>query len=299
VRDFAQLFFHEFSKRGNSPIYNMLPDTLAALAQDDTVDQATFRDIMRFLLAFVKKDRHSDSLLDKLCHRFQTTASPRQWRGIMYCISQLKLTEKGAIRLAEGIRMYKQAITDPEVAAGMQAIITKAKKFTKSETQDLVAEWQNRFDAAVAGQLEDGAVVPRASHAPTTRRSTRTATPGGGDDAEERDVAAAAATTTRSTRARRKKAPARKKKQQRVVETSSDEEDGWSGGEGEEDADDAASLSSDAEEDSGSSDGESEVDDVDMDLTTGKENVVAAVRGKKASSSTTRRRGRAALRSVA
>lgn len=63
---------------GNSPIYNMLPDTLASLAHDDTVDMDTFRTIMRFLFGFVSKDKHAESLTDKLCHRFQTTGGTTQ-----------------------------------------------------------------------------------------------------------------------------------------------------------------------------------------------------------------------------
>ena len=51
----------------------MLPDTLASLAHDDTVAMDTFRTIMRFLFGFVSKDKHAESLTDKLCHRFQTT----------------------------------------------------------------------------------------------------------------------------------------------------------------------------------------------------------------------------------
>lgn len=58
---------------GNNPIYNMLPDTLAGLSVDDSVGLETFAKVMKFLLNFIRKEKHTEALVDKLCHRFQAT----------------------------------------------------------------------------------------------------------------------------------------------------------------------------------------------------------------------------------
>lgn len=63
---------------GNNPIYNMLPDTLAGLSVDDSVGLETFAKVMKFLLNFIRKEKHTEALVDKLCHRFQATEGNRK-----------------------------------------------------------------------------------------------------------------------------------------------------------------------------------------------------------------------------
>ena len=282
IRDLTQLFFSELSKRGNSPIYNLLPDTLASLAADDAVDSGTFRTIMRFLLAFVNKDKHAESLMDKLCHRFQTTGGaaslcvhvpacvcvsgggftahggwlgtdPKQWRGLAFCLGLLRLTERGAKRLADNLRMYKHAITDEEVHAAFQTLITKAKKFTKQETKDAVEEWQRSFDAAHAGQSEQDGVAKRSARVSGIAKHA-IGTPGGdgGEDGAGVGAGGPEATAGRTkTRGKARKSAAGKRKpkgraSRRVVYDSTDDEEedagDWSGGE------DGDSVDSDGEQ---------------------------------------------------
>ena len=283
IRDLTQLFFSELSKRGNSPIYNLLPDTLASLAADDAVDSGTFRTIMRFLLAFVNKDKHAESLMDKLCHRFQTTGGaewlrvctclpvracrvaaspltggllgtdPKQWRGLAFCLGLLRLTERGAKRLADNLRMYKHAITDEEVHAAFQTLITKAKKFTKQETKDAVEEWQRSFDAAHAGQSEQDGVAKRSARVSGIAKHA-IGTPGGdgGEDGAGVGAGGPEATAERTkTRGKARKSAAGKRKpkgraSRRVVYDSTDDEEedagDWSGGE------DGDSVDSDGEQ---------------------------------------------------
>ncbi len=80
-------FFNELSKRGNNPIYNMLPDTLSCLSRlrvaSETAPEGAaaaeelrpfsaemFRETVRFLIGFINKDKQSESLAEKLLHRF-------------------------------------------------------------------------------------------------------------------------------------------------------------------------------------------------------------------------------------
>ncbi|CAM9116490.1 unnamed protein product [Phaeothamnion confervicola] len=82
IQGMAQLFFRELSKRGNSPIYNFIPDIVGHLSRGNTtadgsgssggsVTPEKFRAIMTFLLGFVEKDKHAEGLAEKLCVRIK------------------------------------------------------------------------------------------------------------------------------------------------------------------------------------------------------------------------------------
>jgi hypothetical protein len=45
--------------------------------------------------------KQCEALIEKLCLRFNTTSSVRQWRDIAFCLSQLHFTEKGFRKLLE------------------------------------------------------------------------------------------------------------------------------------------------------------------------------------------------------
>jgi hypothetical protein len=192
ISDLTRIFFTELSKRSSNPIYNILPDTLSCLSRLASgevqnqefaaaivadaggvntgpspvalrqLDRETFRDIVRFLLSFIGKDKQSDSLAEKLLHRFESTSagggeggggekqesSPQQqaqkptadsalagspyvaalWRDLAFCLSQLPLSEKSIRRMAESVRTYKTALVLPDVWESFVLMLNKAKK---------------------------------------------------------------------------------------------------------------------------------------------------------------------------
>ncbi|KAL4446838.1 hypothetical protein ABPG77_008082 [Micractinium sp. CCAP 211/92] len=153
----AQLFFHELAKKeykGTSPIYNLLPDILSNLSKERGLGKAQFQSIMQQLLAYIKKDKQGDSLIEKLCQRFAATEEPAQWHSIAFCLVQLPLSEKGLKKLSESFRFYKHALHDEEVAAAITGIIQKAKK--GSSKQDLKAEIEV-FEQKIADYAQERA----------------------------------------------------------------------------------------------------------------------------------------------
>ncbi len=42
------------------------------------------------LLAYIKKDKQGDSLIEKLCQRFAATEEPAQWHSIAFCLVQVR-----------------------------------------------------------------------------------------------------------------------------------------------------------------------------------------------------------------
>ena len=66
--------------------------------------KSEFQKTMQFMLSFVKKDIQANSLLDRLLVRLSLAQSIQQKRKLSYCISQLKINDKGVKRI---IDMFK------------------------------------------------------------------------------------------------------------------------------------------------------------------------------------------------
>ncbi|KAL6010046.1 Condensin-1 complex subunit CAP-D2 [Asimina triloba] len=73
IANLAKLFFHELSKKGGNPIYNLLPDILGRLSNQNLKEEA-FRNIMQFLIGSIKKDKQMEALVEKICNRFSGVA---------------------------------------------------------------------------------------------------------------------------------------------------------------------------------------------------------------------------------
>jgi len=60
--------------QGNA-VYNVMPDIISRLSdpEEGLKDDVDFKTIMRFLFEYVQKDRQTESLVEKLCHRFKAT----------------------------------------------------------------------------------------------------------------------------------------------------------------------------------------------------------------------------------
>ena len=132
IRVMARLLFHELSKRTNSPIYNLLPDIVSQLSQLN-LKQEVFREIMLFLLSFIKKDRQNEMLMEKLIQRFPKCTSINQKADLAYCIAQLKVNDKCIKCLNDTFKLYKDALFDEDVLKNFMSVVSKAKKNTVSK----------------------------------------------------------------------------------------------------------------------------------------------------------------------
>ena len=154
IRDMARLLFHELSKRTNSPIYNLLPDIVSQLSQLG-LQQEAFREIMLFLLSFIKKDRQNEMLMDKLIQRFPKCTSISQKADLAYCIAQLKVNDKCIKCLNDTFKLYKDALFDEDVLKNFMSVVTKAKKNTKIESKDALQELEDKLNENAASGLEN------------------------------------------------------------------------------------------------------------------------------------------------
>lgn len=145
IRDTSRLLFHELSKRSNNPVYNLLPDIISQLSQI-SLPKEDFRSILAFLLAYIKKDKQNEMLIDKLCQRFPKCQSISQKADIAYCMAQLKVNERSIKFLVDNFKLYKDSLYDDEVKRHFFSLITKAKKFAKPELKLALGEWESKLN---------------------------------------------------------------------------------------------------------------------------------------------------------
>ncbi|XP_032230454.1 condensin complex subunit 1 [Nematostella vectensis] len=211
IADLAKLFFHELAKKGNA-VYNILPDIISRLSDPDCgIEEEPFRNILRYLLSFIQKDRQSESLVEKLCHRFRATRSDRQWRDLSFCLSLLSYNERAIRKLQENFGCFHDKLSDEDVHHSFMTIIGKAKKFAKPEVKALVDELEQRIDECHVKGMEDEEGYERASKASgvaaTRPKKSVSATPAG-----------------KSTRSRKGRTPAARGRKKTVDDSDSEEE---------------------------------------------------------------------------
>ncbi|XP_021310250.1 condensin complex subunit 1 isoform X2 [Sorghum bicolor] len=144
ISSLAKLFFHELSKKGSNPIYNLLPDILGRLCNQHLKEE-TFCNIMQFLINSIKKDKQMEALVDKLCNRFAGVNDVRQWEYISYCLSQLTFTEKGLKKLIDNFKMFEHALSEDSVMNHFRSVISKCKKFAKPELKVCIEEFEEKL----------------------------------------------------------------------------------------------------------------------------------------------------------
>ncbi|MBW0471967.1 hypothetical protein O181_011682 [Austropuccinia psidii MF-1] len=154
LSDLAQLFFDELSKKDHNAIYNNLPDMISHLSVGKhAVDAPLFQSVMNNIFKHLKKDKQSESIVEKLCQRFRLVSETRQWQDIAYCLSLLQFkSEKSLKKLVDGLPFYQDKLYDAEVFKCFEDILAKVKanKWAK-EHADLI-----EFEKALRAQKEKG-----------------------------------------------------------------------------------------------------------------------------------------------
>ncbi|KAJ8570427.1 hypothetical protein K7X08_037399 [Anisodus acutangulus] len=145
ISNLAKLFFHELSKKGSNPIYNLLPDILGKLSCQNLKEES-FCNIMQFLIASIKKDKQMEALVEKLCNRFCGVTDVRLCEYISYCLAQLSYTDKSMRKLIELFKTYEHALSEDSVMDNFRTIINKGKKFAKPELKSCIEEFEEKLN---------------------------------------------------------------------------------------------------------------------------------------------------------
>jgi condensin complex subunit 1 len=77
------------------------------------------------------QDKQTESIADKLCQRFKSADTERQWRDIAFCLSMLSFnSEKSIKKLEEHLPLYHDKLHEPTVYKHLQDILAKVKDTT-------------------------------------------------------------------------------------------------------------------------------------------------------------------------
>ncbi|KAJ8021490.1 Condensin complex subunit 1 [Holothuria leucospilota] len=171
----AKLFFFELSKKGNA-IYNIMPDIISRLSDPDIgLPEDQFRTILRYLFAFIQKDRQAEALVEKLCHRFRASRSEQQSRELAYCLSLLNYNDKSVRKLQENLACYAEKLSDKEVYGCFTSILSKSKKFIKQESKALFDDFEAKLLECHQKGVADEVTADKANKASAAAKATKPA----------------------------------------------------------------------------------------------------------------------------
>eukprot|EP00158_Paraphelidium_tribonemae_P009686 Partr_v1_DN28930_c0_g1_i5_m25543 putative Regulatory subunit of the condensin complex, a complex required for conversion of interphase chromatin into mitotic-like condense chromosomes. The condensin complex probably introduces positive supercoils into relaxed DNA in the presence of type I topoisomerases and converts nicked DNA into positive knotted forms in the presence of type II topoisomerases (By similarity) len=166
ISDLATLFFTELATKENA-IYNNLPDIISGLSQrEDALSEISYRNIMKFLLSFIEKDKQNESIIEKLCIRFKQTSSHRLWRDIAYSLSMLQYkSERGIKKLVESIPLYQDKLFEESVFKYFMDIVTKARKTLKADNKSILDDYESMLIKCQESSRVNADAVQNASQA--------------------------------------------------------------------------------------------------------------------------------------
>lgn len=150
IRVVTKAFFKEIANKSNI-LYNVLPDIISRLSPVDAqLEEEKFHLIMKYIMGLIQKDRQVESLVEKLCLRFRTTSSERQWRDIAFCLSLLSYSEKTIKKLGDHISHYKDKIQIDEIYECFKTIISNTNKLAKPEMRVVTKDFELKLQECLA-----------------------------------------------------------------------------------------------------------------------------------------------------
>lgn len=145
VAGLARNFFNMLSKKGNT-VYNLVPDIISRLSDPDCgVDEEAFQTILRELLSYITKDKQTESLVEKLCQRFRTARSERQWRDLAYCLSLLPFTDRCIRKMQENFECFGDKLTEEAVYQSFMTVVSKLRRGAKQDVKVMIDEFEQKI----------------------------------------------------------------------------------------------------------------------------------------------------------
>ncbi|NXG62680.1 CND1 protein, partial [Hemiprocne comata] len=171
----AQNFFNELSNKASgclgalgNAIYNLLPDIISRLSDPNCgVEEESFHTIMRHLFSYITKDKQTESLVEKLCQRFRTARTERQYRDLSHCLTLLPLSERGLHKLQDNFDCFADKLQDPAVYSCFQTVLARFRRaVSKPETKALAEELEQKMSASQNRGLDSAETCQEGSGTP-------------------------------------------------------------------------------------------------------------------------------------
>ncbi|XP_055059356.2 condensin complex subunit 1 [Misgurnus anguillicaudatus] len=155
IASLALNFFNELSAKDNA-IYNLLPDIISRLSDPERgMNEENFNTIMKQLFSYITKERQTESLVEKLCQRFRTAKTERQWADLAVSLSLLSVCERGFKKLQECWDCYSDKLTESGVYQPLLSIMAKLRRRAKPQFKSQVEDFEKRLTAVHTKGLEN------------------------------------------------------------------------------------------------------------------------------------------------
>ncbi|XP_053700032.1 condensin complex subunit 1 [Synchiropus splendidus] len=155
IASLALNFFNELATKDNA-VYNLLPDIISRLSDPERgMSCEDFNTIMKQLFSYITKERQTESLVEKLCQRFRTAKTERQWCDLAVALSLLSMCERGFKRLQECWECYSDKLTEPGVYQPLLSITAKLRRGAKAQFKAQVDDFEKRLTAVHTRGLEN------------------------------------------------------------------------------------------------------------------------------------------------
>ncbi|TSU88992.1 Condensin complex subunit 1 [Bagarius yarrelli] len=109
----------------------------------------------RQLFSYITKERQTESLVEKLCQRFRTAKTERQWADLAVSLSLLSMCERGFKKLQECWECYSDKLTEDSVYQPLLSILAKLRRRAKPQFKALVEEFEKKLTAVHTKGLEN------------------------------------------------------------------------------------------------------------------------------------------------
>ncbi|NWU63916.1 CND1 protein, partial [Pterocles burchelli] len=178
----AQNFFSELSNKASgcsgalgNAIYNLLPDIISRLSDANCgIKEESFHTIMRHLFSYITKDKQTESLVEKLCQRFRTARTERQYRDLSQCLTLLPLSERGLHKLQDNFDCFADKLQDPAVYSCFQTVLARFRRAGgKPETKALAEELEQKLSASHNRGLDSAETCQESSATPMPEPAKR------------------------------------------------------------------------------------------------------------------------------
>ncbi|NXT72031.1 CND1 protein, partial [Chaetops frenatus] len=155
IVEVAQTFFICISHGNLCPaqdnaVYNLLPDIISHLSDPNSgIEEESFHTIMRHLFSCITKDKQTESLVERLCQRFRTVSTERQYRELSLCLALLPVSERCLHKLQDNYDCFADKLQDPVVYNCFQTVLAQfCRAGVKPETKALAEELEQKLSAS-------------------------------------------------------------------------------------------------------------------------------------------------------
>ncbi|XP_065218863.1 condensin complex subunit 1 [Planococcus citri] len=177
VKNLAIKLFYEISVKGNT-LYNVMADIISRLSHPDhRPNEQTFQIILKVLMKLITKDRHIDSIVEKLCQRLRGAVDERQCEDLSYCLTLVTYSERSFQKLLDNIVCYADKLNYAKVHRNFITIIINCKKVKASKIIDAVLELENKISIILTkgiDNLEADFLKPPKTPGKVTKTPTQT-----------------------------------------------------------------------------------------------------------------------------